>query len=411
MSTPAPVILTGTVAFLGDDGSTFGDGDDRPPVDRGRRAQPPRHRRGRRLRPPPGTSPSTGAWPTTKTLAVGRRRALLTLAGQVDATIVGITAFGDSDSIDSGGTVALPEATAFDWLSSGIVEYEDLYLRGAGDQQALADAVSAARARRASRPRPGPTSSRTSGPSSRGFGRVLKTGLQFFAMLALFVGGFVIYNTFTVIVAQRQREIAVLSAIGATPKQIKRSLRFEGLTVGLLGSALGVVAGVGLTFVLVAVLDAVGVALPGSGIKVAAAERHPGMLRRHRHHLRLGHDPGPPGRSDRADRGPAGRRGREHVVLPVAGWSPPSCSSVSAQPVCSSARRAASIGLGGLALFIGVIVSGPFLAVGGARLLKPLLSRVGLEGQLAVDNAARNPQRTATTAERPAHRGVPRRPW
>jgi putative ABC transport system permease protein len=58
----------------------------------------------------------------------------------------------------------------------------------------------------------------------------------------------------------------------------------------------------------------------------------------------------------------------------------------------------ATIGLGGLALFIGTIVSGPFIAVGGARLLKPLLSRVGLEGQLAVDNAARNPQRTATTA-------------
>ena len=62
---------------------------------------------------------------------------------------------------------------------------------------------------------------------------MLKTALQVFALLALFVGGFVIYNTFNVIVAQRLRELAVLAAIGATPKQIKRSLRLEGLVIGL----------------------------------------------------------------------------------------------------------------------------------------------------------------------------------
>ena len=54
-----------------------------------------------------------------------------------------------------------------------------------------------------------------------GFGRTLKVGLQGFAVLALFVGGFVIYNTFSVIVAQRLRELAVLAAVGATPKQLK----------------------------------------------------------------------------------------------------------------------------------------------------------------------------------------------
>ena len=67
------------------------------------------------------------------------------------------------------------------------------------------------------------------------FGKALKIGLQAFAGLALFVGAFVIYNTFSVIVAQRLRELAVLAAIGATPKQIKRSLRFEGLVIGIIG--------------------------------------------------------------------------------------------------------------------------------------------------------------------------------
>ena len=97
---------------------------------------------------------------------------------------------------------------------------------------------------------------------------MLKTALQFFALLALFVGGFVIYNTFNVIVAQRLRELAVLAAIGATPKQLKRSLRLEGLVIGLVGSALGVVAGFALAFGSMAVVSAVGVSLPGSGIVV-----------------------------------------------------------------------------------------------------------------------------------------------
>ena len=66
--------------------------------------------------------------------------------------------------------------------------------------------------------------------------------------------------------------VAVLSAIGATPKQIKRSLRYEGLLIGLLGSALGVLVGVGLTFVLIAVLSAFGFDLPGSGIKIEPSQ-------------------------------------------------------------------------------------------------------------------------------------------
>ena len=52
----------------------------------------------------------------------------------------------------------------------------------------------------------------------RSFAQGLKKALQAFAILALLVGGFVIYNTFSVIVAQRLRELAVLAAIGATPQ-------------------------------------------------------------------------------------------------------------------------------------------------------------------------------------------------
>lgn len=58
----------------------------------------------------------------------------------------------------------------------------------------------------------------------------------------------------------------------------------------------------------------------------------------------------------------------------------------------------AVIGLGALLLFVGVIVAGPIIARWGTRLVTPVMSRLGLEGRLAADNTARNPKRTATTA-------------
>ena len=59
---------------------------------------------------------------------------------------------------------------------------------------------------------------------------------------------------------------------------------------------------------------------------------------------------------------------------------------------------AASVGIGALLLFVGVIVAGPIIALWGTRLVTPVMSRLGLEGRLAADNTARNPKRTATTA-------------
>ena len=65
---------------------------------------------------------------------------------------------------------------------------------------------------------------------------------------------------------------------------------------------------------------------------------------------------------------------------------------------CCRRRIGAAIGFGALVLFVGRDRRGPVHRHGGARLARPLLSRFGLEGRLAVDNTARNPQRTATTA-------------
>jgi putative ABC transport system permease protein len=329
-------------------------------------------------------------------LSVGGDVTILTLAGPFPATVVGITKFGDTDALDQGGTVSIPKATAFDWLSSGQVEYQELYARGSGDSATLATSleplvpngyvVQSGEAFRDDQ------RSEVGTP-----GVFLKRALQAFAILAMLVGGFVIYNTFSVIVTQRVRELAVMAAVGATPKQIKRSLRYEGLVIGLIGSILGIVVGFGLVFALMLVLEAFGVGLPGGGIKITAWSIVPGIV--------IGTLI-----TVVSVMIPARRAARtepiEALRASAAEASPLSWQRVAIAGTLLVAGtvglffgpNAPLIGIGALAVFVGVVVAGPMIAVFGAGLLRPVMSLFGLEGRLAVDNTARSPKRTATTA-------------
>ncbi|MFZ4514826.1 MAG: ABC transporter permease [Acidimicrobiia bacterium] len=94
------------------------------------------------------------------------------------------------------------------------------------------------------------------------------TFLFVFAGVALFVGVFLIYNTFTIVVTQRLRELALLRALGAKQGQIVRSVLLESVVVGMLASIAGIVVGIGLSQVLKAGLSAAGIDLPSSGIVV-----------------------------------------------------------------------------------------------------------------------------------------------
>ena len=260
-------VLTGSVAFRGADGKVFADGatgrlwiedEDLNPVDVEEGAAPA----------------AAGEIAVDKGLAkkhdltVGDKVTLLTLAGPQEVTIVGITKFGNSDSIDGGsGTVSISKENAFDWLSSGQVEYQSLYVRGSGDQAALVVAIEPS-APDGFKVQDGESFLDDKRSEIGAPAQYLKKALQAFALLAMLVGGFVIYNTFSVIVSQRLRELAVMSAIGATPKQIKRALRYEGVVIGVLGSLLGLLVGFVLTYALGLALTAFGVALPGSGAKI-----------------------------------------------------------------------------------------------------------------------------------------------
>src|SRR3954462_8109740 len=95
--------------------------------------------------------------------------------------------------------------------------------------------------------------------------KALRYFLLGFGAIALFVGAFVIFNTLSITVAQRTREFATLRTLGASRKQVMRSVVIEGLVIGLLASVVGLFAGFGLA----KLLSAVGGELPEAGMVFA----------------------------------------------------------------------------------------------------------------------------------------------
>ncbi|HME02424.1 MAG TPA: ABC transporter permease, partial [Solirubrobacteraceae bacterium] len=92
----------------------------------------------------------------------------------------------------------------------------------------------------------------------------LRTFLLVFAYVALFVGAFIIFNTFSITVAQRTREFGLLRTLGASRRQVMQSVVFEGLLLGLGGSAIGLVGGIALAPALDQLFKAFGADLPDS---------------------------------------------------------------------------------------------------------------------------------------------------
>src|SRR3954469_21860260 len=97
-----------------------------------------------------------------------------------------------------------------------------------------------------------------------GFLDFLRTALLAFAGISLFVGAFLIFNTFSITVAQRTREFALLRGLGAKRKQILRSVLAEGLILGVVGSAAGLVLGIGVAAGLKALFKAFGADFPST---------------------------------------------------------------------------------------------------------------------------------------------------
>ncbi|MFD9814024.1 ABC transporter permease [Streptomyces sp. NPDC059080] len=226
-----------------------------------------------------------------------------------------------------------------------------------------------------------------------------------FAVVSLFIGTFLIVNTFTMLVARRSREIALLRAIGATRRQVVRSVLAEAALVGLAASALGFVLGLGVATVLPAVLDTSG-DLPsgplvigppailaslvvGVGVTVLAAWLPSRRAARIAPVEAMRTAEQPPSATLSRIRGAVGLA---MVVLGVGLL----LSLSDATSATDNNLRTAMFGCG--ILVTGLIVLAPLLAGPVIRLIGRLITRFGVVGDLARENTLRDPRRTAATA-------------
>ena len=225
--------------------------------------------------------------------------------------------------------------------------------------------------------------------------------LSVFALLSLFVGSFIIYNVFSISAAQRQSENALLRAIGASRNQITRSVFTEALVVGVGGSLLGCLGGIGLATVILGLLSAVGFG-PGDtelvlGVSGFVISLIVGTI------VTLICAVAPALRSGRvpplaAMRDVAIDRAAVSTTRKWLGAG----SVVGAVAFVALGLRGGNanwLGVGVIAMFLSLIALGPFVAAPIARAAEPLLGALrGPSGTMSGRNAARNPKRTALTA-------------
>ena len=335
--------------------------------------------------------------------AIGERVRVTAQSGSRTFTLVGIANYGDVSS-PGGATFALfdqPTASEF-LLREG---YVDAFLvKGDGT---LSDEDLAARITASLDPTlklETLTGAQITQETQDQIGQVLSfltIFLTAFSLIALGIGCFVIYNVFSITIAQRLRENALLRAIGASKRQVSTSMFVEAGVIGVIGSFLGFASGIGLSQALSALLNAFGVEIPTKGLSVSVSTLVITVLvgtivtlvSAIFPALRAGRVPPLAALRDTALE-VVDQRGRRVLIGVVV-------SALGALGITLTAlgRSNNFLGFGILFVFAGVIIIGPAISKPVALALgRPIERWRGVTGGMARQNAARNPKRTARTA-------------
>ncbi len=223
-------------------------------------------------------SPISGRFPTNATevaldqataqranLKVGDRIRIAGSALAQTYTIVGIVKFAGSQSFGGAGTAVLPLAEAQRIVGEqGQYDQIDVAAQPGISSTQLRERIRAVLPRTVEVRTGAQQAAKQSSDLESNLG-FLRTFLLIFAYVSLVVGAFIIFNTFSITVAQRTREFALLRTLGASRRQVLRSVIFEGLLLGVLGSVLGLLGGIALAPALDQLFKAFGADLPDSG--------------------------------------------------------------------------------------------------------------------------------------------------
>ncbi|GAA3875928.1 ABC transporter permease [Streptomyces sedi] len=339
-------------------------------------------------------------------LAVGDPLRLLTAFGDYELTISGIAGFETTNP--GAALVYVDGASASEYLLGGADEVTNVFVDSDGSvsDDELKETIAATVGSDTYKLQ---TADEYIEENSDAVGQALSIFeyvLLGFAGIALLVGIFLIVNTFSMLVAQRTREIGLMRAIGSSRRQINRSVLIEALLLGVIASVIGFGLGIGLAVGLMAVMSAVGMELSTDDLLIEPSVPIIGivlgvlvtLIAAYIPARRAGkispmaalRDAGMPGDAR------AGRiRAALGAVMTVAGLGFLALTG----SVDKASEGAGYLALGILLSLIGLIVVGPALVSLVVKGLSVVLLRpFGPIGRLAERNALRNPRRTGATA-------------
>jgi putative ABC transport system permease protein len=335
---------------------------------------------------------------------VGDTFTVLTQRGPERLTLAGIAKFGNADGT-GGATQVMFTPTAAQRLVGEPGKYDSIAV-------VATDGVSQTELRdRIARALPAGTEAITGKQLVEENQSAIRKALRFFnaflftfAAVALLVGSFMIHNTFTIVVAQRGRENALLRALGASRRQVLGSVLVEAVVVGLIAAIAGMFAGIAIAAGLKAVLAAFGFDLPAGGVVFTARTAITSLV------VGLGV-------SVASAYFPARRASKVPPIAALRDLAVEGTHSIRRRTIVgglvtalgaflllgglfgNAGNKPASVGLGATVVFFGVAALAPTFARPASRLIGAPLPRLrGMPGTLARENAMRNPKRTASTA-------------
>jgi putative ABC transport system permease protein len=331
-----------------------------------------------------------------------------------DFTVSAVFKFGDAGNLAGATLAAFEPTTAQRVLNKvGVWDEIDTAAKGNLSQTDLKDRLSARLQQTGVADR---YEAITQKAAAQETANDIKQGLSFFntfllifALVALFVGAFIIYNTFSIIVAQRAREVGLLKAIGASSGQVTGSVAVEALVVGVFSSIVGLAFGVLVAAGLKSLLKGFGIDLPSGGIELRARTVIVAVVLGIVVTVVSALSP-----ARRAARVPPIAAIGDHITTPTSGRRRYIAGGVFTGigiillliglfgKVKSSDVPGGGGGVVGVAaflVFIGVAMLSPLVAGPAARVLGwPSAHLRGITGELARENAIRNTRRTASTA-------------
>lgn len=232
----------------------------------------------------------------------------------------------------------------------------------------------------------------------------LKQGLLVFAGIALFVGTFIIANTFTMLVAQRTKELALMRAVGASRRQVTRSVLIEAFVVGAVAAVAGLVAGVGIGIGLRSLMGTLDAPMPDGPLVISPGTVLSAFVVGIVVTMLAAWLPGrraakiPPVAAMSALHAQATTKSLVLRNTLGALFSAAGVAVVLAATTMSGSDGQVPMGIGAVLLIIGVFVLTPLLSRPLIAAAAPVLRVFGVSGKLARQNSVRNPRRTAATA-------------